>query len=330
MHNTSFDTIATVREFDLAEVLNLQSPTGFLLKGYDTPNEYVPSQNPNYFFRQDVLRDVLAWLAAPYMEGLYLTGPTGSGKTSLICELGARLNYPVFQVTGHGRLEVGDLVGHVSLSEKGMNYQYGPLALAMKQGGLFVLDEIDLLDPSTAAGLNGVLEGKPLIIPENGGEIIKPHPMFRMIATANSNGNDDETGMYRGVHCQNMAFMDRFFVSFVDYPSKEDELVLVKAAVPSLPEDLLGKMIDFANDVRNCFTGQNPVEGNFGSLQSIEVTFSSRSLLRWAKWTASFQSLAKVNIQPIVYAFDRAMGFRASTQTRLALHELMQRYFPVE
>ena len=78
-----------------------------------------------------------------------------------------------------------------------MAYQYGPLALAMRHGGLFLLDEFDLLDPSTAAGLNSILDGSPLCIPENGGEIIEPHEMFRFVATANTNGGSDETGLYQ-------------------------------------------------------------------------------------------------------------------------------------
>lgn len=74
-----------------------------------------------------------------------------------------------------------------------MEFEYGPLALAMKFGGLFLCNEMDLLEPSTAAGLNGILDGQPLCIPENGGELVVPHPMFRFAATANSNGDSDET-----------------------------------------------------------------------------------------------------------------------------------------
>ena len=79
-------------------------------------------------------------------------------------------------------------MGHLTVKNGNMAFEYGPLALAMRYGGLCLLNEIDLLDPSTAAGLNGILDGQPLCIPENGGELIAPHPMFRFAATANSNG----------------------------------------------------------------------------------------------------------------------------------------------
>ena len=94
----------------------------------------------------------------------------------------------MFEVTGHSRLEFPELIGHHIVRQGNMEFEYGPLALAMKFGGLFLLNEIDLLEPSTAAWPNSILDGQPLCIPENGGELIVPHPMFRFAATANSNG----------------------------------------------------------------------------------------------------------------------------------------------
>ena len=80
-----------------------------------------------------------------------------------------------------------------------MDFVPGPLLTAMKEGGWFLLDEIDLLDPATAAGLNGVAEGRPLTIPETG-EAVTAQPEFRFIATAtaNSNGAGDASGLYQG------------------------------------------------------------------------------------------------------------------------------------
>jgi cobaltochelatase CobS len=107
-------------------------------------------------------------------DPLYVFGPAGSGKTSLIKQLAAKLNYPVFDITGHGRLEFPDMVGHLTVEDSNMTFQYGPLALAMKFGGLFLLNEIDLLDPATAAGLNGILDGDPLRLPTPMAEPTKP------------------------------------------------------------------------------------------------------------------------------------------------------------
>ncbi len=295
------------------------SPSGKIVRGFAAPNAFTPKIDPNYLFH-DSMRDVAVWFMGP-PEPLYMCGPTGSGKTSLIKQVAARLQYPVFEVTGHGRLELVDLVGHLTVRNGNMEMQYGPLALAMKYGGLALLNEIDITDPSTLCGLNSVLDGSPLCIPENEGELIEPHPLFRFACTANSNGASDETGLYQGVMMQNMAFLDRFVFCQVDYPSAEAESNLLAKIVPVLPEKVRDSMIFMANEVRKRFM-------NEGQGQGMELTFSTRTLIRWADLTVRYQPLARQGIKPIIHALDRALAFRASRETRAALHELAQRIFP--
>jgi len=292
------------------------------VRGFASSSSFTPDINPEYLFH-DSSRDAVVWFMDS-SDPLYVFGPAGSGKTSLIKQLAAKLNYPVFDITGHGRLEFPDLVGHLTVEDSNMSFQYGPLALAMKFGGLFLLNEIDLLDPATAAGLNGILDGDPLCIPENGGEIIKPHPLFRFAATANTNGGTDETGLYQGTLRQNLAFMDRFWLCEVGYPSPKAERELLFRKVRGLPSDVRTKMVEFANEVRKLFMGE--ADGSFRD--TIEVTFSTRTLIRWADLTVRFQPLARQGIQPVTYALDRALGYRASPETRTVLHELAQRIFP--
>ena len=179
-----------VIDFDAGTLFSGQA-SGRMIKGFAAPSVHTPTINPDYLFH-DAIRELVVWFISP-ADPLYVFGPTGSGKTSLIRQVAAKLNYPVFDVTGHGRLEFNDLAGHLSVDNGSMGFQYGPLALAMKFGGLFLLNELDLLDPATVTGLNGVLDGAPLCIPENGGEVIPPHPMFRFVATANTNGAADDT-----------------------------------------------------------------------------------------------------------------------------------------
>ena len=90
-------------------------PTGNTIWGYQNPCLYTPAVDPHYSFHESA-RDAAVWFMNK-LDPLYLYGPTGSGKTSLIKQLAARLNYPVFEVTGHGRLEFADLCGHISLHE---------------------------------------------------------------------------------------------------------------------------------------------------------------------------------------------------------------------
>ena len=297
--------------------------SGKLVKGYAQPSAYTPAIDPAYIFHE-ASRDVIVWFLDP-QEPLYVFGPTGCGKTSCIRQLAARLNYPVFEVTGHGRLEFADLVGHLTVKNGNMSFEYGPLALAMRYGGLALLNEIDLTSPEVAAGLNGVLDGSPLCIAENGGELITPHPLFRFAATANTNGGGDETGLYQGTQRQNLAFADRFILCEVGYPDPAVEEKLLRQRFPALPENLCKTMVDYANEVRKLFMGESS-QSNLSN--SIEVTFSTRSLLRWADLTVRFQPLAKQGIQPVTYALDRALAYRASRESRAMLHELAQRIFP--
>ncbi|WP_174411270.1 AAA family ATPase, partial [Desulfovibrio psychrotolerans] len=237
--------------------------------------------------------EIVVWLLtapAERADPLYIFGPTGSGKTSLVRQLAARLNYPVFDVTGHGRLEFPDLAGHLAVHNGSMTFQYGPLALAMRYGGIFLLNEMDLLDPATATGLNGVLDGGPLCIPENGGEIIHPHPMFRLVATANTNGASDDSGLYQGTLRQNIALMDRFWLCEVGYPASITEEGLLERVAPAIPSDIRKTMVSFANEVRRLFVGESDTQKHG---ETIEVTFSTRTLIRWATLTIRFQPLAR-------------------------------------
>lgn len=310
-----------ITDFD-AGLLFSGTASGRQIRGFTAPSPLTPALDPDYLFH-DRVREVIAWFMAP-SDPLYVFGPTGSGKTSLIRQIAARLNYPVYEVTAHGRLEFDDLVGHLTLSDNSMRYAYGPLALAMQHGGLFLLNEMDLLDPAVAAGLNGILDGGSLCLTVNGGESIPPHPMFRFIATANSNGASDESGLYQGVLRQNLAFMDRFQLCEVDYPSTDAEQQILQRCAPDLPHELRQGMIDYACEVRRLFIGSHDAAAPH---RTLDVTFSTRTLIRWADLTLRFQPLARQGIQPLSYALDRALAYRASPSTRALLHEIAQRLF---
>jgi hypothetical protein len=142
--------------------------------------------------------------------------------------------------------------------------------------------KIDAVDPAELIGLNEIVEGKPLTIPQTGA-VIMPHPKFRLVATGNSRGAGDQSGLYQGVLRQNLAFLDRFRLLEVGYPEPEDEMKLLAAVVPSMPETVRASMIKVANQIRKVFIGGQDGGG------MLSVTLSTRGLVRWASLVATFK-----------------------------------------
>jgi cobaltochelatase CobS len=193
---------------------------------------------------------------------------------------------------------------------------HGPLAIAAREGHLLIVNEIDLMDPAELAGLNDIVEGAPLVIAQNGGEVIRPHRKFRVIATGNSAGAGDSTGLYQGVLRQNLAFLDRFRVLQVQYPDPESELSLLDQLVPDLPPEIARKLIVVANEVRRLFLGEPGSEIAAGG--ELTVTLSTRTLLRWARLTVTFKGAPS----PLAYALDHALTARAAAEERTAIHRI--------
>lgn len=304
-------TVAT-KQYPVAETFNLPVPQNTTIEGRDKHTEFVPAITQSYYFREDLFSDVMAWWKHGNSEGLFLTGPTGSGKSSVIIEVAGRINYPVQRVIGHSRLELPELCGQWIVVNGNMQYVHGPLATAMKEGHIFLLDEIDLLDPAVLVGLNMVLEGAPLSIPENGGELIHPVPGFKFVCTGNSTGTGDMTGYYQGVLAQNMALLDRLWVVKIDYAPEDVELqILVKTF--NIPKAILKQFVTCATNIRRGH------EGGLG------ITMSTRVLIRWIMLTSAFRPLAAKGIIPVYYALDRAILFRASLEDRQTVHGIIQR-----
>lgn len=309
--------------FDIAETFGIPAPLGLTLTGWSQPGPLTPPARLDYCFRPGVLSDLLGWLRERQTgcpDGLWIRGPTGCGKSSVVVETFARLHLDLIRVNGRQHLELADLLGHLTALDGDVLFQDGPLTLAARLGAVLLLDEVDLLDPGELAGLNGVLDGGPLMLAENGGEVVWPAPGFGLICTANTGGGGDPTGSYLGTQRMNLALLDRFSLMAVDYPEPAQEAELLARACPELPEPLRAAMIVVAGEVRALFVGGQEDRA------PIEVTLSTRTLLRWARKVVLYRNAP----QPLQHALDRALTGRAEPETRAAIFGIVQRVFGEE
>ena len=237
----------------------------------------IPKLDLNYVFDNDTLNEVLCFLKYPLNDGLYLQGPSGCGKTTLILQIAARLNYPVQQITLSNKSDISELVGRLTLENGEVCYAEGALSLAMKQGAILILNEIDLLNSSELAALNDVIEGRPLTYLGKDFHIQKPHKQFRIVATANTKGNGDEIGFYSGTKILNQAFLDRWRFIDINYLSKTQERKVLKKACPQLPKEYLNALLALACDLRLL----NEVKDTDNT--EISAPFTTRAVLRIAK-----------------------------------------------
>ncbi|MCR5537106.1 MAG: MoxR family ATPase [Succinivibrio sp.] len=257
------------------------------IKSINTPgteHSTIPPVDEHYVFRPDVLNALLLYLADPINDCLYLSGPSGCGKTSLILQVAARLNWGVEQLTLSGHSESQDLIGHNTLQEGRLVFVYGPLVRAMQQGEILILNELDMMSPSDLSALNDVIEGRSLTITAHDGEVITPHPLFRVVATANTKGMGDRMGFYNGARMQNQAFLDRWRFVEVDYPEAKEEREVLRCKCQRLPAAIIDKLLQLALELRRVSTeqlqdeGQDPQEDL--SRYQLSAPFSTRVLVR--------------------------------------------------
>lgn len=236
-----------------------------------------------YWFDPAMLKKLLRWVyGESARRNLLLIGDAGVGKSSVIVEIAGRLNIPVYQLACSGKTRFQHLVGSRELVGGETKWVDGPLTRAMREGGILLMDEVTRMDTGEQMNLAAVLDARSALTIPDTGEVVKPHPRFRVAATGNSGGFGDESGAYAGEKPSSFAFLDRFQKMRVNPMPANVEIDLLKR-VSGLPDEIIALMSRLATEVRKSFVGAGG---------GLSVTISPRSMQVWAMEAAGYQKLS--------------------------------------
>lgn len=274
--------------------------------------EQVPEVDPAYRFQPEVTAALLAGFT--HGRRVLVQGPHGTGKSTHVEQIAARLNWPCLRVNLDGQLSRLDLVGRDAVvlrdGKQVTEFQEGVLPWALRRPMALVLDEYDAGRPDVMFVLQRLLErdGRFTLLDRN--EVITPHPDFRLFATANTIGLGNRGGIYHGVQRLNHAQLDRWdVVARLDYLPADDEIVIVAARVPALAgQDVLGAMVAVAGLTRAGFAA--------GDLSTL---MSPRTVISWAENLELFGDVA--------LAFRLSFANRCDEAELGVLGEYFQRCF---
>lgn len=266
----------------------------------------IPEIDPNYVFPIEHTKDIIISLAIDLKT--YVWGYHGTGKTTLLEQVCARTKRPFLRVQHTIDTESADIVGQWTVSGGDTIFQPGPLVDAMLNGWVYCADEYDFAIPSVTAVYQSVLEGKALLIKNAPPHLrsIKPHPNFRFVATGNTNGVGDESGLYQGTQMGNAANYSRFAMTIqIGYMDAKIEAIVVSNQAGCEVKDA-AKIVEFASHVRNAYTA-----GKIGS------TISPRELINTA-----LIGIARADWRA---GLDRAFLNRVSRVDKEAIGQFAQR-----
>lgn len=225
-----------------------------------SPHPMVPEVDPDYQFEPISLLRALWGLCTG--QKMWLHGETGTGKTTLIEQIAARLQWPVARVNFDSEITRMDLIGRDTLVQENgatvTRFVDGILPAAMQMPCIFLCDELDFIRSDVSYVLQRSLESKGLLITEDGGRLIQPDPMFRIVATANTRGQGDDTGRYMGARPQSAALLDRFTCWIrVDYMKPAALAKLLQSKLPHVKPAQVNRMVKYASEHWHGFTNRD-------------------------------------------------------------------------
>lgn len=214
----------------------------------DVERHRIPSVNPSHFFSHDVFGQLSLWWRFAEAEPLYISGPTGAGKSSTACQFCARLGMPVVSVMARPRMDRRELIGRWVMDEKGMRWVDGPAALCWRYGWILLINEFSCAGPELWVSCNDILEGLPLEL-DQVGRVLPRHPEARVIITDNTRGASGEAADegFLGRRLQDRSTIDRFWHLRMEGLNEYEETALLVATLrrdwkEALPPEVLSDL----------------------------------------------------------------------------------------
>ena len=290
----------------------------FEVPAFADSNEYVPAIDEAYCFDRSTTLSILAGFSNN--RRVMVQGLHGSGKSTPIEQVAARLNWPCIRINLDSHISRLDLLGKdaivIEKDKQVTKFQEGILPWAIQNPTALVFDEYDAGRPDVMFVIQRVLEvdGKLTLLDQN--RVLTPNPFFRLFATANTVGLGDSTGLYHGTQQINQGQMDRWqIVSCLNYLSVDLETKVVLSKVPELNNkkgtEVVKNMIELANLTREGFKN-----GDISNLMS------PRTVISWAENYQIFSDLAS--------SFELSFLNKCDETEKSIISEYLQRCFDIE
>lgn len=303
-------------EVSVREVFGIDSE--LMVPAFSFRDEHVPEIDPVYRFDSETSLAILAGFK--YNRRVLVQGYHGTGKSTHIEQVAARLNWPCVRINLDSHVTRTDLIGKDAIVIKDglqcTEFREGMLTWSLQRPVALVFDEYDAGRPDVMFVIQRVLEveGKLTLLDQS--RVLHPHPWFRLFATSNTVGLGDATGLYIGTQQLNQAQMDRWsVVATLNYLAEDDEVEIVLARVPSLNNEQgrrqVRAMVTLADMSRQGFTN--------GDLSTV---MSPRTVISWAENLEIFGDTAR--------AFRFSFLNKCDETERVILAEYYQRCFGEE
>ncbi len=288
------------------------------IEAYSKKNEYVPEIDKNYIFDRDTTLAILSGFA--FNKRVLIQGYHGTGKSTHIEQIAARLNWPCVRINLDSHVSRIDLIGKDAITLKDgkqvTEFKEGILPWAIQNSIALVFDEYDAGRPDVMFVIQRVLEadGNFTLLDKN--KVIKQNRYFRLFATTNTVGLGDTTGLYHGTQQINQGQMDRWnIVSTLNYLSLEKEMEIVLAKNKNLNnskgKEKVSNMIKVASLTRKGF-----IAGD------ISTVMSPRTVLHWVENSDIFKDIG--------YAFRVTFLNKCDEVEKNIISEYYQRCFGEE